>query len=352
MKLIHCADFHLDSALNANLDGDRKRLRKAELLQNFVRIVEYAHTNKADAIIIAGDLFDGPNVSAETANVIKTTITRCKSVNFLYLKGNHDAVSILEQWENPPANFMMFGTEWTYFGNDSTVITGITVTKENASTVYDSLILEKNCANIVVMHGQTEKYRSADVAETISLQDLKNKNIDYLALGHIHSYHCEPLDSRGVYCYCGTPEGRGFDECGEKGFVWIETTKDGKLTHKFVPFAKRMIREVKVDITGLEDTASVENKIRESLQGISGEDMVKVSLKGKVSMNAECNKMYLTKCFEPDYFAFTINNRGVGLAIHPEEYENDISLRGEFIRLVMAGNYTEGEKRILSGRRT
>jgi exonuclease SbcD len=54
---------------------------------------------------------------------------------------------------------------------------------------------------------------SKDKTEVISLKELKNKAIDYLALGHIHSYKMEQLDSRGVYCYPGCLEGRGFDEC-------------------------------------------------------------------------------------------------------------------------------------------
>ena len=33
----------------------------------------------------------------------------------------------------------------------------------------------------------------------------------------IHKYKKEKLDNRGVYCYSGCLEGRGFDECGEKG---------------------------------------------------------------------------------------------------------------------------------------
>ena len=42
-----------------------------------------------------------------------------------------------------------------------------------------------------------------------------------------------------------------------------------------------------------------------------------------------------------------MNDKEVGIAVRPEEYENDISLRGEFIRTVMQGDYTDEEKRML-----
>jgi DNA repair exonuclease SbcCD nuclease subunit len=346
MKLLHCGDLHLDSPLNANLDGEKKKQRKGELLSTFVRLAEYGAEQEARVILIAGDLFDRRHVTKRTQNMVKETILRFPSMDFLYVKGNHDEENFLEDWEERPDNLKLFGDDWTYYRYGDTVIAGAEFREDNGAALYDSLVLNRNDCNIVVLHGQTEKYRSADKAETVVLSALKNKNIDYLALGHIHFYKSEPLDSRGVYCYCGCPEGRGFDECGEKGFVWLEA-EDGKVTHTFVPFACRTVHEVFPDISGAETTLSVEQKVAEALAGIPETDLVKVSLVGKVGLSAERDLQYLTTRFESRFFTFKINDKAVGIAVRPEEYENDISLRGEFIRTVMAGNYTEEEKRML-----
>lgn len=346
MKLLHCADLHLDSALSANLTGEKKKQRKSELLTAFVRMAEYAAEHDARAVLLAGDLFDGSSVTKRTQNIVKETVLRFSQVDFLYLKGNHDAENFLEVWEERPDNLKLFGTEWTYYCYGDVVIAGAEFADGNGDTLYDSLMLNHNDCNLVLLHGQTEKYRSAEKAETISLAALKNKNIDYLALGHIHSYRCEALDNRGVYCYPGCPEGRGFDECGEKGFVWLEI-EEGTVRHTFVPFAGRTVHEVFVDISGAETTLSVEEKMKDALAGIPERDLVKVSLTGKVKLSAERDLQYLTGRFEHRFFAFKLTDREVGLAVSPEEYENDISLRGEFIRLVMQGAYTEEEKRML-----
>ena len=346
MKLLHCADLHLDSALGANLDSEKKKQRKSELLETFVRMAEYASEHGAKVCLIAGDLFDGRYVTKRTQNMVKETILRFSAMDFLYLKGNHDAENFLEVWEDRPSNLKLFGTDWSYYRYGDVVIAGAEFSDGNAGRLYDSLLLNRNDCNIVLLHGQTEKYRSAEKAETVSLGALKNKNIDYLALGHIHSYRCEPLDARGVYCYCGCPEGRGFDECGEKGFVWLEI-EEKTVSHRFVPFAFRTIHEVPVDISGAETTFSVEQRIRDVIAELPVKDLVKVALTGKVSLSAERDLQYLTGRFEKQFFAFKMVDREVGIAIRPEEYENDISLRGEFIRLVMQGNYTEEEKRML-----
>lgn len=346
MKLLHCGDLHLDSALSANPDSEKKKQRKSELLSTFVRMAEYAAEHGAKAMLIAGDLFDGSHVTKRTQNMVKETVLRFPFVDFLYLKGNHDTGSFLDTWEERPENLKMFDTDWTYYRYEDVVIAGAEFAEGNADRLYDSLLLNRNDCNIVLLHGQTEKYRSKEKAETVALGALKNKNIDYLALGHIHSYRYEALDARGAYCYPGCPEGRGFDECGEKGFVWLEI-EDHKVSHRFVPFASRTVHEVRVDISDAETTLAVEQKVREALSDIPERDLVKVSLTGKVSLSAERDLSYLTGRFISRFFTFKINDREVGIAIRPEEYEDDISLRGEFIRLVMQGNYTDEEKRML-----
>src|SRR5690606_25525406 len=103
---------------------------------------------------------------------------------------------------------------------------------ENYEQLYQSLALQQDNVNFVVMHGQESTKPGIGFVCT---RLLRGKNIDYLALGHIHSLKEERLDHRGVYCYSGCFEGRGFDECGEKGFVLI-IINGSKVTSKFIPF--------------------------------------------------------------------------------------------------------------------
>lgn len=54
MKILHCADIHLDSAMTANLDKDKARERRSELLASFKDMVGYAVKECIGVIIIAG----------------------------------------------------------------------------------------------------------------------------------------------------------------------------------------------------------------------------------------------------------------------------------------------------------
>ena len=60
MKLIHCADLHLDSRMSTHLGDAAARERRQELLGTWLRLVAYAEQHQVRAILIAGDLFDRP----------------------------------------------------------------------------------------------------------------------------------------------------------------------------------------------------------------------------------------------------------------------------------------------------
>ncbi len=58
MKLIHCADIHLDSPMQTHMTAQQASVRNTEMLQSFVRLTEFAQERAVRAVLIAGDLFD------------------------------------------------------------------------------------------------------------------------------------------------------------------------------------------------------------------------------------------------------------------------------------------------------
>ena len=68
MKLIHCADIHLDSPMQTHMTAQQASVRNTEMLQSFVRLTEFAQERAVRAVLIAGDLFDGARVRARTVD--------------------------------------------------------------------------------------------------------------------------------------------------------------------------------------------------------------------------------------------------------------------------------------------
>ena len=276
MKIIHCSDLHLDSKMETNLNREKARERKNEILITFEKMVEFAKKNEVEIIIIAGDLFDKKTISAKAKKIVKNAIISNPKIEFVYLKGNHDEAGFIEEEENLPNNLKTFNkNNWTTYEYGNITISGIEFGGIEDYEIYSKLYLEKSKINIVVMHGQESEVNQKDKTEIINLKQLKNKNIDYLALGHIHTYKKEKLDNRGMYCYSGCLEGRGFDECGEKGFVLLNIEED-KINTEFIPFAHRNLYEIHVDLTNITDINEIEMKIKDSIKEISQTSLLKL----------------------------------------------------------------------------
>ena len=339
MRLIHCSDLHLDSRMETHLPAAQARERKAELCDTFARMVDWAGKNGVEAVLIAGDRLDSRWVSARTAELVLDIMEGAEELEFFYLRGNHDEGREAFGGRTLPENLHTFGETWTCFRRGDTVIAGVEPEGTGWETMYDSLDLPADTTNIVLLHGQDAAQPGED---RIALPRLRGKGIDYLALGHVHSYRKASLDDRGCWCYSGCLEGRGFDECGEKGFVLLETGPGG-VRSRFIPFAARQLREVLVDISDQVTITQLQSAMERASEGISSGSLVKFTLVGTYTPQTQKDLTFLTRRLGQRFWFVRIKDDS-RFRIERESYEHDASLKGEFIRLVMASDRSEGEK--------
>jgi DNA repair exonuclease SbcCD nuclease subunit len=353
MKIIHCADVHLDSRLSANLDDSKAKMRREEILNTFLRMIDYGAEQGVEAILIAGDLFDTMRVRASVRNAVESAIRKHPDIQFYLLRGNHEASGFLDALETVPENLKLFGEEWTSYvlnpsGAGNIVLTGAELTAGGAGLLYSSLVLDNDHFNIVMLHGQQNNYMGKNQAETIALGELRNKGIDYLALGHVHEYHMEELDKRGKWCYSGCLEGRGFDECGEHGFVLLDIDEES-LTYKceMIPFAGRKFHVKEVDVTGCMDSSEMADVIGDALaqSDFHPKDMVKVVLTGQVDVSCEKNLEFMTRRLEDLFFFIRLYDE-TKLSVDYDSFLLDESLKGEFVRQVQAAGELDQETKL------
>lgn len=207
--------------------------------------------------------------------------------------------------------------------------------------MFDTLSLSDNERNIVVLHGILAEH--TDNTEKIGISEIEKLPVDYLALGHYHSYSAKEFGCRGVAVYCGTPEGRGFDEAGEKGYVMLNV-EDGGITHRFIPSAERRIHIVDVNLTEKDSNMDVEDKVAKAISDIPSSDIIRIILSGKHRPGDKIDPSQLERRFAEKYYYLEIKCE-TKLAVSIDEYKNDKSLKGEFIRLVMSKNELTDEEK-------
>lgn len=335
MKLIHCADLHLDSPMESNLPSSKARERKNEILSTFSKLVSLADENGASAILIVGDLFDSSRASRKTQNYVLDLIAEHENLYFFYLAGNHDGGSELFSGAELPENLKLFGSDWTTYDFGDVIIAG------SESPDPELLSLSPDRLNIVLLHGQARDGGTAD-ADTIPFRRYRDKHIDYMALGHLHAYREAKLDERGIACYSGCLEGRGFDECGAKGYVLLEIN-NGKLSHTFIPMARRTLHEVEVDLTDLHTQRETEAKVLSSVAGIPQKDLVKVRLTGDRPADELLDISRIVGLLSDKFYFAKVKNE-MHIKINPNDYLGDISLKGEFVRRVSESGLSQAEK--------
>ncbi len=341
MKFIHCADLHLNSYMET-LPLEISKTRREEVLRTFEKMCEYAKENGITAVIISGDFFDKNTVSKQLLLRVKNAILKACNVEFLYLPGNHDN-DILNLLEDFPKNLKIFKKDWTYFSFGNVVICGASGSDIKEDLLIDKLNLSAGNFNIVSLHGRVAGYNSKEDASTISIPKYKNKNINYLALGHYHSYSNEKLDERGYFGYSGCLDGRGFDETGEKGFVLINE-ENGNATYTFVPFCSRQFIEYKIDLSSYVNFFEAKDAIFNILVNeFNKTSLIKVVLTGEVSNDFNIDLVSLNHLLNEYFFYAKVVDKTI-LKINALDFQYDKSIVGEFVRAVLGSDIKEEDK--------
>lgn len=260
-RFIHTADLHLDSPLvslalrNADLAAQVGVASRTAL----TRIIDLCLAERVDALLIAGDLWDGAQTSAKTPRFLKQELARLSEAGIrgFILRGNHDAASKISRELEPPPLCHIFGTK---AGTERFDVAGHSIAVHGMSfaegAVPESLLPRypaplPGAFNIGMMHTSLNGTAGHDVYAPCRVADLDAHGFDYWALGHIHK-RAEYL-GRAAVVMPGIPQGRDIGEWGETSVTLGVLGDDGRLTLKARPVAALRFDRVPVDLSGIQD---------------------------------------------------------------------------------------------------
>lgn len=281
VRILHLADFHLDSLFDA-LPPTKAAERRGEFRETIGRAVQYANESAVDLILIPGDMFDGGSVFYETADAVSRELAKARALVFI-APGNHDCyapgsiyTSIhwsdnvhifksgeIERIKIPKLGASVYGAAFTAPGCDRSLLAGFHADEDDVS--------------IMVLHGDLNQPNSR--YNPISEADIRASGLDYLALGHVHAYSGIKKAGSTTYAYCGCIEGRGFDEQDDKGVIVGGVGKNESVL-SFLPIAKRRCLSRELDVTEL-SAGEIPAKILSLFEPGSRMDIVKVTLLGE-----------------------------------------------------------------------
>ena len=293
----------------SSLPPERAAERRAEQRTLFSSLALLAEG--VDLVFLAGDLFDGARVYPETVDCIRQTLGQIKAPVFI-APGNHDPLSRSSPYRQVswPSNVHIF---------DGEDITSVSLPELrcvvygagfSASSCHRSLLKgfsapEDDWRHLMVLHGEVG---SGDGAyNPIAQAEIARSGLDYLALGHIHqgSGGCR-MEGRTAYAWPGCPQGRGFDETGEKG-VFRGRIDDTGAVLDFIPMAKHRYWEQTISLTG---TVPPLEEVLAALPPETEEDIYRIILAGESGPEG----LYLEELYQAlaaRFYHLTIRDRTV-----------------------------------------
>lgn len=338
VKVLHCADLHFDTPFK-ELSKEVSDTSKNELLEVFKNIIDLAIDENIEVLLIAGDVFDNLTVNKNTLFFISDQIRRIKNIKVFISPGNHDPYNEKSFYSmiNWPENVYIFkgDMEFKEVKELNLIVwgAGFRNNYEN-KTLLRRINIDNDKINIMLLHGEITSSNSKNEYNPIYINDIYNSNIDYIALGHRHKFSGILKEGMTTYAYSGCPQGRGFDEEGEKGVIIGEVYKGGT-NLEFFPVYKRKYVTKEIDITGTNNYDEVVFKV---LSDLSDEEIhknfYKIILKGELKEHFKLNENLLIEKLKNKFYYFKIIN-DTSIEVNLEELSKDYSIKGKFIAKII-----------------
>jgi len=245
IKVLHAADFHLDSAFSA-LPAHLASQRRSEQRDALIELAKKCEN--CDIVLLSGDLFDSALVYRDTIDALKECFASIRAQIFIS-PGNHDCLLagsayLSESWGENVHIFRKNMIERVHLEELGCDVYGAGYcSAEQAALLENFHVACEDVINLMVLHAELQPISPYC---PITTQQIAQSGLDYLALGHIHTRMIKKVGAT-TYAYPGCLMGRGFDECGQKGVLRAQVCK-GNAQVEFFPIRSRKYEVLTVDV--------------------------------------------------------------------------------------------------------
>ena len=338
VKILHTADLHLGSHRTGVKSG------KSEIENTFLRIIDLCKIQRVDFLLIAGDLFDTPFVSAEDASRIISSINQIPDTIVAISPGNHDYVcpgSVYLKYKFPD-NTIIFSSfmEYVDFPEKGVRLWGAGFTDrfENFALLKKPDDLNPEMINLCVLHGETVTDGSSSQYNPITPSAIENSGFDYIALGHIHKRSDIFKLGKTRFAYSGCPDGMGFDEPGEQG-VYLGTVSQNTCEFDYIPTSSRQYIIESIDISSCANSVDAAGIVKEYICTKFGysfnDNLYRISLTGSIAPDISVSAAQVQALLLNSFNYIEVLDKTDSDISQLETLKNENSLRGIFVQKIL-----------------
>ncbi|WP_323990188.1 DNA repair exonuclease [Nguyenibacter sp. L1] len=295
MRLIHTSDWQIGKVFRF-ADDDILSVLQQERLEAIGRIGRLARSEGADAILVAGDVYDYARPAERTLRQPVERMRQFPDLRWHLIPGNHDFHEPDGLWDrllrmglpdnisvhlgHDPAPLDAAGTAWIIpAGLGHRHVIGDPTARMDAAPTPEGAI------RLGLAHGSVRDFGDgAPDHNRIAIDRARQAGLTYLALGDWHG--AVRIDSRTWYS--GTPEIDGFDLGGAGGGQALLVTLDGPRAEPAVAVHDvgrfRWAREQAV-LTGLADIDALDGRLRAIDRDDPSRVLVRLAVSGALRLS-------------------------------------------------------------------
>ena len=275
LKFVHTADLHLDSPFGGlrSIAPEIAETLYQATFNAYNNIIDLCIQEQVDALLIAGDVFDGADRSLKAQRKFVDGLNRLDEakIRSFVCHGNHDPLNGWEAQITFPSSCHRFGTELEQvpvFEDEPgrAVVYGISYpqreVRENLVPLFHAI--DPQPFTIGLLHANVGNNTGHDSYAPCTLYDLEQTGIDYWALGHVHTRQTLREASPTVV-YPGNPQGRHPNEPGARGVYIVEVGDTGQVTLDFRAVDVVRWTTLEISIEALETEQLLIDKIDQEL---------------------------------------------------------------------------------------
>ncbi|MCY4522086.1 MAG: DNA repair exonuclease [Caldilineaceae bacterium] len=264
LRFVHAADLHLDSpfaGMRADAPDHVAAALREATFRAYNNIIELCLDERVDALLVAGDVYDGADRSLRAQLKFLEGLERLDRVGIrsFVCHGNHDPLNGWEARLDLPSGCVRFEDKVEaapMFPDDPdrACVYGYSYprrdVKRNLARLFPRQGPDSRGFRIGLLHANVGGNPNHEAYGACSLADLEEAGIDYWALGHVHTRDV-PKAEGPVIAYPGNPQGRHPNEAGCRGVYLVEVDEAGSPRLEFRPVDVIRWQHMDLDITGL-----------------------------------------------------------------------------------------------------
>ena len=314
-RFVHAADLHLDTPFEglARLGAEVPAALRDASLQAWDNLVAETIRQEAHALVLAGDIHDGPRRGLRGQLRFRDGLQRLSDhgVQVFLVGGNHDPLedgwSAIGRWPLHVTAFGAAGVESAPIlvdGEEVARVQGISFARRDTTDNLAAAFPREREAPFVIglLHANAGNNPDHAAYAPCSLEDLRAAAVDYWALGHIHRRQtvltgdAETGDPWAVYA--GVLQGRSPKpaETGAKGAMVVEVDGDRVAEPpRFVPLdVVRFVRD-ELDCTDIADVPALRDALADlgdaAVRNADGRRVIlRATLTGRTPLHAELRR--------------------------------------------------------------